>query len=183
MHRLAIDDGVMRGAFLETDYASFAAWQRWGRPDVGIYDCFGAAAIQSADGAFLLGVMGSHTFNAGQIYFACGTPDPSDVADGAKVDFDFSIRREMQEETGLDPASFDAEPGWTLIRDGTLLAAIKVMRSTLDAGPLRARILDNLAQEAQPELADIHIARSAADFAPTMREFVKVFLTHRFSHD
>lgn len=181
MHRYAIDDGAMRGTFLETDYASFAAWQRWGRPEAGIFNCFGAAAILSADGAFLLGVMGSHTFNAGQIYFPCGTPDPNDITTDGKVDFDFSIRREMQEETGLDPASFAAEPGWTIVIDGTLIAAIKVMRSHLNAEPLRTRILETLARERQPELSDIRIARSTADFDPMMRGFVKAFLAHRFA--
>lgn len=180
MHRFAIEGGVLRGAFLETDYASFVAWQNWGQPDAGVRDCFGAMAIQSADRAFLLGEMASHTFNAGHIYFPCGTPDPSDVIDG-KIDFDFSARRELHEETGLDAASFDAEPGWTIAIDGALVAAIKIMRSPLAAEPLRARILENLARQQQPELADIHIARGSGDFAPTMRGFVKVFLAHRFS--
>lgn len=182
MHRFAVADGVMRGAFLETDYASFAAWQRWGRPEAGIFDCFGAAAIQSADGAFLLGVMGGHTFNAGQIYFPCGTPDPSDVVDGTTVDFDYSIRREMREETGLDPALFRPEPGWTLAIDGSLIAAVKVLRSELTADVLRAHILDTLARERRPELADIRIVRGPADFDPAMRGYVTAFLAHRFSH-
>jgi 8-oxo-dGTP pyrophosphatase MutT (NUDIX family) len=181
MHRYAIDGGVMRGTFLETDYASFAAWQRWGRPEAGIFNCFGTAAILSADGAFLLGVMGSHTFNAGQIYFPCGTPDPSDIMTDGKVDFDFSIRREMQEETGLDPTSLAAAPGWTIVIDGTLVAAVKIMRSQLNAEPLRARILETFAAERQPELSDIRIVRSKADFDPMMRGFVKVFLARRFA--
>lgn len=180
LRNFSIDDGVMRGVFLETDYASFVAWQHWGRPETGIVDCFGAAAIQSADGAFLLGVMGNHTFNAGHIYFPCGTPDPSDIVK-SKVDFDFSSKRELQEETGLDAASFAAEPGWTVVIDGTLIAAIKVMRSHLNAEPLRIRILETLARERQPELSDIRIARSTADFDPMMRGFVKAFLTHRFA--
>jgi 8-oxo-dGTP pyrophosphatase MutT (NUDIX family) len=180
MHRFAIDAGVLRGAFLETDYAAFVAWQRRGRPEASIFDCFAATAIQSADGAFLLGVMGNHTFNAGHIYFPCGTPDPRDIVKG-KVDFDFSAQRELQEETGLDAASFAAEPGWTITIDGTLVAAIKVMRSRLNAGPLRAHILEALTRERQPELVDIRIVRSAGDFDPMMRGFVKAFLVQRFA--
>ena len=58
-----------------------SAWRHWGRPDAGVHDCFGAAAVISADGAVLLGVMGAHTVNAGRIYFPCGTPDPSDIVE------------------------------------------------------------------------------------------------------
>ncbi len=180
LHRYAIDGDFMRGAFLETDYASFTAWQKLGRPAAGIHDCFGAAAIQSADGAFLLGVMGAHTFNAGQSYFPCGTPDPDDIS-GGKVDLEFSLRRELQEETGLDAGELDAEPGWILVFDGTLIAAIKVLRSKLTAEPLRARMLEHLAREEQPELADIRIVRGAADFDPKMRRFVRAFLAQRFA--
>ena len=180
MHRYAIDGGVMRGAFLETDYASFAAWQDWGRPEAGICDCFGAAAIQCADGGYLVGVMAAHTYNAGDIYFPCGTPDPKDIT-GDKVDFEFSLRRELHEETGLDGGEFEPEPGWIVAVDDELIAAIKVMRSKLAAEVLRARILDHMAREKQPELADILIVRSAADFNPDMRGFVRAFLAQRFA--
>ncbi len=180
MHDFALDNGVMHGSFLQTDYASFAAWQRWKLPPASVYDCFGSAAIQSADGAFLVGVMGAHTLNAGHLYFPCGTPDPNDIAQG-RVDFDFSLRRELKEETGLNAAEFTDEPGWTVVVDCPLIAVIKVMRSALDAEPLRARILANIAREKQPELADIRIVRSVADFVPMMREFVKAFLTHWFA--
>jgi 8-oxo-dGTP pyrophosphatase MutT (NUDIX family) len=179
MHRYTLDGGTLRGHFLETDYASFAAWQRWGRPPAGIFDCFAAAAILAADGAYLLGLMGPHTFNAGQIYFPCGTPDPSDVSSG-KVDFDFSVKRELREETGLDAARLTEEPGWSVVFEGDLICATKVLRSELSAEPLRARILETLAAEPQPELADIRIARGPADFDPAMRGFVKAFLAHRF---
>jgi 8-oxo-dGTP pyrophosphatase MutT (NUDIX family) len=179
MHRYTLDGGILRGHFLETDYASFVAWQRWGRPPAGIFDCFAAAAILAADGAYLLGLMGPHTFNAGQIYFPCGTPDPSDVSSG-KVDFDFSVKRELREETGLDAARLTEEPGWSVVFEGDLICATKVLRSELSAEPLRARILETLAAEPQPELADIRIARGPADFDPAMRGFVKAFLAHRF---
>jgi 8-oxo-dGTP pyrophosphatase MutT (NUDIX family) len=179
MHRYTIEGGALRGAFLETDYASFVAWQDWGRPEAGIYDCFGAAAIQSADGGYLLGVMAAHTYNADDIYFPCGTPDPKDVT-GNTVDFEFSLRRELNEETGLDANEFEPKPGWFVVFDKELIAAIKVMRSKLTAEILRARILHQMAREKQPELADILIVRSAADFHPNMRRFVSAFLAYRF---
>ena len=172
-------DGVLRGAYLEADYASFAAWAKWGRPDVGIRDCFGAAAVIADDGAVLLGKMGAHTFNAGQIYFPSGTPDPDDIHDGM-VDLEFSIRRELKEETGLDASEFTAEPGWSIVLEGLLIVAIKVLRSSQSAEALRARMLAHLASERQPELADIRIVRSPADFVPEIRHFVRVFLSHRF---
>jgi len=180
LHHQVMTEGVFRGDYLETDYASFAAWIHWGRPAAAAHDCFGAAAIVAADGAFMLGVMGTQTFNAGQIYFPCGTPDPDDIVNG-KVDLDFSIRRELKEETGFDAAEFNAEPGWATVVDGALIAQIKVLRARQDADTLRARMLDYLAGETQPELADIRIVRGPADLDPMMPRFVRAFLAQRFA--
>lgn len=179
LHRHEINDNVFCGAYLETDYASFTAWIRSGHPDPGMYDCFGAGALVSADGAVLLGEMGPHTFNAGAIYFPAGTPGPEDIIDG-KVDLDFSVRRELTEETGLDAAEFTPVPGWAIAFDGPLIVAIKTLRSTLDAETLRARIGAWMAQQRQPELSAIRFVRSSADFHPNMRPFVTAFLTRHF---
>jgi len=180
LHETALADGVFRGRYLETDYASFAAWRHWGRPPAAVCDCFGAAAIVAADGAFLLGVMGTHTANAGRIYFPCGTPDPGDIVDG-NVDLDLSVRRELKEETGFDIAEFAAEPGWTTVFDTSLIAHIKVLRSGESAAVLRARAIDHLARERQPELAGLRIVAGPADFDPMMPRFVTAFLAQRFA--
>jgi 8-oxo-dGTP pyrophosphatase MutT (NUDIX family) len=180
LHRHAVSDGVFRGAYLETDFASFAAWRDWGRPPAAVADCFGAAAVVAADGAFLLGVMGPHTAASGRIYFPCGTPDPNDVINGA-VDLDFSVRRELEEETGLNATEFSAEPGWTTVLTPPLIAHIKVLHSRDSAEVLRARALGHLARERQPELADLRIVRGAADFDPMMPRFVTTFLARRFA--
>jgi 8-oxo-dGTP pyrophosphatase MutT (NUDIX family) len=180
MHHQVLEAGVLRGEYLETDYASFAAWRHWGRPPAGVRDCFGAAAIVARDGAILLGVMGAETSNAGLIYFPCGTPDPDDVVDG-KVDLDLSVRRELKEETGLDITEFEPEPGWTMVADGALIAQIKVLRSNEQSAAVRERALVHLASEAHPELADIRIVRSPADFDRAMPRFVTAFLTSRFA--
>jgi 8-oxo-dGTP pyrophosphatase MutT (NUDIX family) len=180
LQNYALENGVFSGAYLETDYASFAAWRIWGRPEADVRDCFGAAAVMTADGACLLGVMGAHTANAGRIYFPCGTPDPEDIV-GEVVDLDLSVRRELKEETGLDITAFKLEPGWTTVFDLPLIAHIKVVHSEEDAEDLRARILGHLAQEKQPELANIRIVRGPNDFTPTMPRFVTAFLAQRFS--
>jgi 8-oxo-dGTP pyrophosphatase MutT (NUDIX family) len=180
MYHQVLEAGVLRGEYLETDYASFAAWRHWDRPAAGVRDCFGAGAIVARDGEMLLGVMSAEMFNAGLIYFPCGTPDPDDIVDG-KVDLDLSVRRELKEETGLDAAEFEPEPGWTMVVDGPLIALIKILRSNEPSAVLRERALTHLASEAHPELSDIRIVRRSADFDRAMPRFVTAFLTSRFA--
>ena len=115
LHDWALKDDVMRGDFLETDFASYIAWRDWGFPDGGVTNCFAQGALRAADGAFLLGVMGAHTAGAGSIYFPSGTPDPKDVA-GGTVDLDGSVMRELHEDTGLTAADVTAAPGWHAAR-------------------------------------------------------------------
>ena len=180
MHRHSLEHGVFEGDYLETDYASFLAWRDWAPPDAGVHDCFGAGALVSADGAVLLGVMGAHTANAGQIYFPAGTPDPNDIVEG-KVDLAFSIAREFKEETGIDVSELAVAPGWTVIADGQLVVAIRALRSSVNADALRARILGFLHTERKPELADIRIVRGPADFDPAMPGFVTAYLARFFA--
>jgi hypothetical protein len=179
MYEHNVTDGVLRGAYLETDYASFAAWCAWDRPEAGVRDCFGAAAILAADGAVLVGVMGPQTFNAGKIYFPCGTPDLDDV-EGTRVDLERSVWRELREETGFARAQFSAEPGWTGIADGRLLAQIKVLRSPESAEALQVRARAHLARERQPEFTDLRIVRGPQDFDAAMPGFVRAFLARHF---
>jgi hypothetical protein len=175
LHDRRIEAGVMHGAFLEIDYASFLAWREWGLPPAGVWDCFGAAAVVSSDGAVLLGEMGPHTANAGKIYFPCGTPDPADVA-GETVDFEHSIARELSEETGLKVRDFTAEPGWTIVEVPSRLAAIKVLRAPIDAVTLAGKVRGFLARQAQPELTGVRMVRGVADIDPAMPGFVSGFL-------
>jgi len=179
LHHQVVRDGVFHGEYLETDYASFSAWRAWGHPPAGVRDCFGAAAVATSEGAFLLGVMAPHTFNAGQIYFPCGTPDPDDIVNG-QVDLGFSVRRELKEETGLDAGEFEPERGWTCVVDGALIIQIKLLRAAQSAEDLRERILAHLARETQPELSDIRIVRSPRDFDRAMPRFVTAFLARQF---
>jgi 8-oxo-dGTP pyrophosphatase MutT (NUDIX family) len=169
------DGETYRADYFETDFASFLAWRDWGFPDKSVFNSFGAGALQSADGAFVLGRMSAHTANAGRIYFPAGTPDPDDVV-GSSVDLAASVVREMEEEVGLRPADFDTADGWTIVETGQVVACLRRLTSLLPAAELARRIEAFLASEALPELTGVKLVRSAADFDAAMPEFIRVFL-------
>jgi 8-oxo-dGTP pyrophosphatase MutT (NUDIX family) len=177
LQTFAIADGVFRGTYLETDFASFLAWRDWGFPDQSVRNCFAMGALRAADGAFVLGIMAPHTANAGKVYFIGGTPDPRDVV-GERVDLERSVLRELAEETGLLPETVRAEPGWHAIFDGGLIAMVKVLRAVDPAPALREKILAFLAGERTPELAGVHVVRGPADLDARMPAFVPKFFDH-----
>lgn len=177
LNAFAFDGARCRGAFFETDFSDFTAWKAFGTPDSGVWNGFGAGALRARDGAFLLGCMGSHTFNAGAIYFPCGTPDRDDVV-GDRVDLAGSIVRETAEETGLTPDDYRIARDWTIVCHGRYFAAIRRLDLPLPAGEARQKILDHLAREKEPELSDIRIVRGPADFDSAMPPFVAAYLNH-----
>ncbi len=177
MHDCAVSGGVLKGQYLETDFASFLAWRDWGYPDTSVRNAFAQAALQSADGAFLLGVMGDQTANAGRIYFPSGTPEPADIVDGT-VDLEFNLMRELEEETGLAASDVSVDSAWTMLDYGSRLALMRIVRSSEPADRLRARILGHVAAEKQPELVDIHVVRTCADLDSRMPDFVTAYLHH-----
>jgi hypothetical protein len=95
LNRYAIAGRALRGACFETDYASFITWRDRQFPDPNVYNFFAAAALRSADGAYLLGEMASYTAGAGRTYFCCGTPEPADIGSGGTIDLDDNLSREL----------------------------------------------------------------------------------------
>jgi 8-oxo-dGTP pyrophosphatase MutT (NUDIX family) len=178
LHRGEIAGGVLSGAYSEVEFASFIAWRDWGFPDTSVRNCFPMAALRSSDGAFLLGVMGAHTANAGRIYFAAGTPDPNDVV-GDAVDLESGVMRELAEETGLMVPDVRPESGWTAVLDGQRIALMKIVEAGVNADALAERVRAFLSRQDQPELADVHIVRSLGDLRPAMPVFVSAFLENR----
>lgn len=182
MHQHSLAGPVLQGQYLETDFASFIAWRDWDFPDAGMRNCFALGALRGSDGAFLLGVMGTHTMNSGRIYFPGGTPDLSDIVD-SRVDLEASVRREVEEETGLTPQDLDIAPAWSAVLAGPRIAMIKLMRAREPAAALRERILAHLAAEEEPELADMRIVDGPGDFDTMMPPFVLAFLKDFWAHE
>lgn len=161
--------------YFETDFASFLAWRDFGFPDRDIVNGFGMGALRSCDGAFVLGEMGSHTANAGRIYFPAGTPDLDDIRDGM-VDIPGSVMREAEEETGLGPGDYRAGADWCCVDIGTSVAMIRELHVEMRGEALRAKIEANLAQQPSAELAAIHLVRRRRDLTAAMPRFVTAYL-------
>jgi hypothetical protein len=176
-------DGAFRlkGAFFETDYADFLAWDEFGDPDERVDNCFSMAALRGADGAFLLGEMAEHTVNAGQIYFPAGTPDPADIFDD-KVDLEASARRELFEETGISGDEASVAPGWTVVFTPQRIACMKLMTLAAPAAALKARIDAHLARDPHAEFSRMHIIRGPRDIDETrVPVFVAAYLRNAFA--
>jgi 8-oxo-dGTP pyrophosphatase MutT (NUDIX family) len=174
-------DGKLSSSYFRTDFASFLAWRDWGFPDRDVFNGFGMGALRSADGAFVLGEMGGATVNAGRIYFPAGTPDPDDIV-GDRLDIAGSITREIEEETGLTPADYQAGQHWDCIAVGASVAIIRILTVDMPGEALKGRIEANLARQTNPELSAIHLARATSDLNASMPRFVTAFLEHAFAN-
>jgi 8-oxo-dGTP pyrophosphatase MutT (NUDIX family) len=173
-----LDAAHLSARYFDADFASFLAWRDWGFPDKDVFNGFGAGALRSSDGAFVLGEMNHHTANAGRIYFPAGTPEPADIRDGA-VDLAGSIEREIEEETGLRPGDYRAGPDWHCVRAGASIALIRLLVADLPGEALKARIEANLASQAAPELGAIHLVRERAELSAAMPRYVTAFIEHQ----
>ena len=154
--------GTLSGTLLRTDFKSFLYWREQGYPECGLRDAFGAAVLRSREGHVLLGLQSEGHLNSGLAYPPSGMIDQDDVRDGM-IDIDASIVRELEEETGLRPADFERAPGYLLTVLHPYLAIAIEWRSELPAEVLREKILTHVCREAEPELADVVIVRTAVD--------------------
>jgi hypothetical protein len=176
LNRYAVRDRALHGACFETDYANLCAWRDWNFPDPRVANVYGAAALRSGDGAYLVGEMASYTAAAGQFYFPCGTLEPADLDSGGVLDFPGNLRRELKEETGLDVGELEAGPGWSMVIDRCYIGLMKRLTASQNAERLRSRIMDHIAGDAWPEFTDIRIVRGPADLDPRMSRSVIAFL-------
>jgi 8-oxo-dGTP pyrophosphatase MutT (NUDIX family) len=175
----AVEAGHARLDLFETRYSTFTAYRDFRHADDRVANAFAAIVPWTADGAVLVGEMGAHTANAGQLYFPCGTPDPDDVR-GARVDLAGSAARELTEETGLVLPE-GADTAWVLLEGENQLAFLRPVRFPDPAAALVAHSERHRLREAEPELAGIRVVRSAADIdAARMPGFVQAYLRHAF---
>jgi 8-oxo-dGTP pyrophosphatase MutT (NUDIX family) len=174
-----IEDGVFHARYLATNYSAFLTWRDFGWPDKAMINGFSMAALRAKDGAFLLGEMAAHTANPGKVYFAAGTPDPDDITPTGRVDLLANLMRELEEETGLKPSEVSVGEGWTAVLEGQRIAFMRPVTIDMEAQMARELILSRLAKQAHPELANVHIIRSAEEIDKAkMPLFACAYLAH-----
>lgn len=172
--------GVLSGTCIETDFAAFTWWRARGVDDLGVKNIFGMVALEGADGGFIMGEMGDHTAAAGAIYFAGGTPDPRDVADGV-LNLRFSALRELREEVGLDAGEGQEEDGWDAVEDGIFFALFRRVKFPVPAHALAARITEFLGNEPLPELKAVHVIAGSGDFLPSITPYAAAYARWRLA--
>jgi 8-oxo-dGTP pyrophosphatase MutT (NUDIX family) len=181
---LRIEGGTFHAVCFETRFSRLLYAKALGFPDPEVVNGFAMGALRAADGAFLLGVMGPQTANRGQIYFAAGTPDPSDRRHDGTLDLMGSVVRELAEETGLRNGDYEVGEGWVAVRDRGLLAFLRPVRLAEPAAEARARMLGRMKQLKEQELSDIYIARHPGDLDEhRMPAFIQAFLRWAFARE
>lgn len=183
-HHGAIADGVFSARYFETDYAAFMTWRDLGHPGPVVRNGYAMAALRAADGAFLCGVMGDHTANAGKVYFAAGTPDREDLRDDGTLDLAGSVTRELCEETGLALSEIEVAEGWTAVIMTGRVAFMRPVALSWSAEEAREIMLSRIRQQAEPELSDIVIVRNLAESDHLdMPPFMRRYLAHIYARD
>lgn len=163
LSQMEFEQDLCRNTYFETDYAGLVAWIDHGYPDKSIANGFAMGALRGQDGAYICGVMGQQTANAGRVYFAGGTPDLSDLRPDGGVDLATSLTRELTEETGLQDGDFHVADEWIIVRRWPTVALLRTVTLPMTAEEGAALIRANIAREAEPELEDLRIIRTRAD--------------------
>ncbi|MBB3018104.1 8-oxo-dGTP pyrophosphatase MutT (NUDIX family) [Microvirga lupini] len=168
---VAFERDLCRNTYFEVDYADFVAWIDKGYPDPAIANGFAMGALRGSDGAYICGVMGNGTTNAGRVYFAAGTPDPSDLRSDGTVDLATSLTRELAEETGLQEGEYHVDDEWIIVQRWPTIALLRMVTLPVPAEEGAAKIRANIARQHEPELQDVRIIRGAGDIDPERMPF------------
>lgn len=155
---LSFEAGHIEGRAHMVPFAAFLHWRRSGRSNGG-HHLFAMPMILSADGAVMVIRMAETTANPGRVYSPAGSLDAHDVKSGF-CDLDGNMRRETQEETGLDLDDMQADPVYRAVHALNSVAIFRVFRSSFSEAELRARVMDHIAADPEPEISELIGIRS-----------------------
>jgi 8-oxo-dGTP pyrophosphatase MutT (NUDIX family) len=160
---VAVEGSRLAAELTVVRYSALNFWTKSGFPHAGTFNLFGAGVVVTKDGAVLLGEMAAHTANAGFCYFPCGTPDTGDVTEGDRLDIEGSIRRELEEETGLGAAHLKAADTRWISWDGALFCCARRYDTGLTAEEAGRIASAHIEAQERPELERVHFVRHMDD--------------------
>ncbi|MCX8999760.1 NUDIX hydrolase [Rhizobiaceae bacterium BDR2-2] len=152
-HRVSLVDGAIASEAYVVPYSTFLWWRRQPVRAGGVH-LFAFPVLVSGDGALIAIRMSKTTVNAGQVYFAAGSLDPSDIVDGY-CDIEANMRREVREETGLDldDGTVVADPQLYGAHANRSVTLYRLFRFAMTADELIAAINRHEDQEGEVEEA------------------------------
>ncbi|MGO4564216.1 NUDIX domain-containing protein [Rhizobium sp. 2YAF20] len=158
-HRLAVSEEGISGEAYVVPFSTFLWWRKQAVREGGFH-VFAFPVLVTSDNALVAIRMGQHTANAGQVYFAAGSLDESDIVDG-RCDIEGNMRREVLEETGLDLGDAAAEPGYHASHFRHSLTVFRLFRFDATADQLVARIEAHMPHAKDQEIDGAVAIRSA----------------------
>jgi hypothetical protein len=153
----------LEARFLRTDFKSFLYWRESGWPDRTVMDAFGSAVIFSAEGKLLVGQQRDGHLNGGLCYPPSGFIDAKDIAADGSIDIDHSVRREIDEELGLDGDQLQRRPGYVVTLAGPVLSIGVPFDARLADADLMASIAQHISADPDAELARARLLVPGAD--------------------
>lgn len=154
VERWGLERGKLHGRSLRAKFSAYLYWRDAGA-GVGLYsEAFATTVIVAGDGGVLLAKAVAGTLNAGRYASPGGLLDERDVGAGGRLDPAAAAGRELLEETGLDCAAMQRDPGFLMAHVAPYLAIASVFRSRLSGAELVGKVQAFLAGEDDPELED-----------------------------
>lgn len=175
---LTLTDRRLAGTCQPVRYATMLYWRK-NKGDGGIQHSSAYPALVGRDNALVAIRMGKHTANAGRVYFAAGSFEPSDFTDGL-VDLPRNMHREVMEETGLDISAAPVDPHYHVYSASFSTLVFRRYWLDEDADVIARRIEAFVAAEEQPEIEGPVIIRSADDNPDGITEHMRALVQWHF---
>ncbi|KUM27993.1 hypothetical protein AU467_13855 [Mesorhizobium loti] len=176
---LAYRDSRLVGRCHAVKYSTFMLWRK-NRELSGAEHAYAHAVLVAGDNALVAIRMGSHTVNAGRVYFAAGSFEPIDFRDGL-VDVDFNMIREVSEETGIDLSAARSGRRYYALSTASGTVIFRRYRVAEPADEIARRIGAFIASEAEPEIEGPVIIRDADDLPDGLMGHMKPLIEWHFS--
>lgn len=177
---LTFRDGHLFGVCHPVRYATFMHWRN-NRDVPGTAHAFAHAMLVAGDGTLVAIRMAAHTVNAGRVYFAAGSFEPSDFFDGV-VDVDYNMTREVREETGLDLGAAVREKYCHVLATRTGTVIFRRYQIKQRADEIAALIEAHIAREAEPEIVGPVFIRDAGDLPDGLMPHMLPLVQWHFSN-
>ncbi|OBQ81487.1 hypothetical protein [Mesorhizobium sp. WSM3873] len=178
---LSYRDSRLIGRCHAVKYSTFMLWRK-NRELSGAEHAYAHAVLVAGDNALVAIRMGSHTVNAGRVYFAAGSFEPIDFRDGV-VDIDFNMIREVGEETGIDLSGAARGQRYYTLSTSSGTVIFRRYHVPEPAEELARRISAFVATEAEPEIESPVIIRNATDLPVGLMGHMKPLIEWHFANE